>query len=268
MQPHFFPYIGYFYLIFSSDVFVYYDIAQFSHQSWQSRNRIRDSAGAVQYISVSVSRSCKFMPISDVMLSAGKYPDIDVALNELLRRIESHYRSSPHHSALKRYLSLVFREGKFTKLIDLNIRAIQVACSELSARIEKFPDFRLFSKVMSRVPDIMTHERVKRIAECASILHCTEYYTPVGSVEYMLSSSSLHDISSLKTTVLTSNQIRYQQHGLKGRILSGFEANLSILDLLANIGWDGIAECLLSRDCFELRDLATFLPHPNSPIVN
>lgn len=39
-QPYFFPYIGYFSLISAVDQFVFFDISQFTRQSWMTRNRI------------------------------------------------------------------------------------------------------------------------------------------------------------------------------------------------------------------------------------
>ena len=40
MQPYLFPYIGYFQLIKSVDVFILYDDVNFRKQSWINRNKI------------------------------------------------------------------------------------------------------------------------------------------------------------------------------------------------------------------------------------
>ena len=40
MQPHYFPWSGYFNLISKVDNFVFLDDAQFSKDSWQVRNKI------------------------------------------------------------------------------------------------------------------------------------------------------------------------------------------------------------------------------------
>ncbi|MEI6828852.1 MAG: WbqC family protein [Synechococcaceae cyanobacterium ELA445] len=263
MQPHFFPYIGYFFLIFSSDIFVIYDTAQFSHQSWQSRNRIIDQSGIIRMVSVPVDCSTKFLPISEVLLSKGRFTSLEESLKELTNRIESYYYAAPFVSSLKDFLVAAFEDTNSMRLVDLNIRIIQVACTKLGGCIGRFPDIRLFSEVMETVPDVMSQERVKRIAQCASILKCDQYLTPVGSVEYMLSSQCLHELKQVTTTVLTSNRIHYQQIGAKGKPLPGFQENLSILDLIANVGWDGIADILLSRDLFDLKELSSF----QSPVL-
>lgn len=68
MQPYFLPYIGYFQLIASVDLFVLYDDVQFMKQSWMSRNRILLN-GTVHQISVPVTRSQQNGPIHSVRAS-------------------------------------------------------------------------------------------------------------------------------------------------------------------------------------------------------
>jgi hypothetical protein len=258
MQPHFFPYIGYFYLMFSTDIFVYYDTAQFSHQSWQSRNRLLDQTGKVHTVAVPICHSSKFLPISQVLLSTGRHKNIACSFKDLTNRIESYYCQAPHASALREFLALAFGDVSSPKLIDLNIRIVQIACSQLSARLGKSPDFRLLSEVMECIPEFMALERVQRIVQCASILKCDKYITPGGSVEYMLNSPYKHELKPLITSVLAGNKVCYQQIGAKRKALPKFEGNLSILDLLANIGWDGIAELLISHDLYELKTISSF----------
>lgn len=258
MQPHFFPYIGYFYLMYSTDIFVCYDTAQFSHQSWQSRNRVLDQTGKVQKVAIPIRHSSKFLPISQVLLSTGRFDSIECAFNELTNRIISYYKKAPHASTLLEFLNLAFGDASSARLLDLNVRIIQIACSKLSARLGRSPDFRLLSEVMESIPEFMALERVERIVQCASILKCDKYITPVGSVKYMLNSPYQHELKHLETSVLTSNKVYYQQMGAKRKVIPEFEANLSILDLLANIGWDGIAKLLRSHDLYELRTISSF----------
>ena len=46
LQPHFLPYIGYFDLIYKSDLFIFLDSVQYDHRSWQQRNQIKTNSGA------------------------------------------------------------------------------------------------------------------------------------------------------------------------------------------------------------------------------
>jgi hypothetical protein len=45
MQPTYLPWIGYFDLINWADTFIFLDDVEFSHQSWQHRNKIKTSDG-------------------------------------------------------------------------------------------------------------------------------------------------------------------------------------------------------------------------------
>ncbi len=58
MQPYFFPYLGYFDLLNSVDLFVVYDTVQFIKQGWLGRNRIlHPSRTGWQYIYVPLNRA-------------------------------------------------------------------------------------------------------------------------------------------------------------------------------------------------------------------
>jgi hypothetical protein len=47
MQPYFFPYLGYYQLIQSCDVFVLYDDVKYTKKGWISRNRIQQNGRVV-----------------------------------------------------------------------------------------------------------------------------------------------------------------------------------------------------------------------------
>ena len=52
MQPAYLPWMGYFDLIDQADLFVLLDTVWVSKQSWQTRNRVVNKAGKVQWLSV------------------------------------------------------------------------------------------------------------------------------------------------------------------------------------------------------------------------
>ncbi len=58
MQPYFFPYLGYFYLLHNVDLFIVYDKVQFIKQGWINRNRIlHPNKSGWQYIFAPVDKS-------------------------------------------------------------------------------------------------------------------------------------------------------------------------------------------------------------------
>lgn len=57
MQPYFFPYLGHFALIASTDAWVVFDITQYMPKTWMNRNRILHPKESWNYISVPLSNS-------------------------------------------------------------------------------------------------------------------------------------------------------------------------------------------------------------------
>ena len=58
MQPTYLPWIGYFNLIKTSDIFVIYNTVQLTKRSWQVRNRIRTKDGDL-YLTVPIKKTNK-----------------------------------------------------------------------------------------------------------------------------------------------------------------------------------------------------------------
>ena len=69
MQPYLFPYLGYFQLIYSTDVFVFYDDVNFKKRGWIHRNKLLIE-GKEKYFQIEISKKsqnkskCKEMIIS------------------------------------------------------------------------------------------------------------------------------------------------------------------------------------------------------------
>ncbi len=63
MQPYFFPYIGYFQLIDSVDIFVVYDDVQYIDRGWVNRNRI-SVEGRVKWLTFPVRKASRELAIN------------------------------------------------------------------------------------------------------------------------------------------------------------------------------------------------------------
>lgn len=64
MQPYFFPYLGYFQLIYAADKFVFYDDVNFIKNGWINRNRFQ-LGGKARYFTVPLSAASPFSEIKD-----------------------------------------------------------------------------------------------------------------------------------------------------------------------------------------------------------
>ena len=131
MQPYFFPYIGYFDLIYRADTWVVFDIAQFKPRSWMSRNRMLHPAHGWQYIAVTLSGKSQNMNICDVTLCD------PLADCEKIKRQLMHYKKkAPFYQNVIELLDKAFAEAKSEKLSDINVSSLNVVCKYLGIEFQ------------------------------------------------------------------------------------------------------------------------------------
>ena len=68
MQPTYLPWCGYFGLLDYVDQFVFLDNVQYSHRSWQQRNRIKGPSGEI-LLTVPVVSSSKRGNVNNVLIN-------------------------------------------------------------------------------------------------------------------------------------------------------------------------------------------------------
>lgn len=68
MQPYFFPYIGYFELMASVDVFVFLNDVQYIRRGWVNRNRIPSRHKQFQYLTVPVATHARSASIKQIQI--------------------------------------------------------------------------------------------------------------------------------------------------------------------------------------------------------
>jgi hypothetical protein len=89
MQPYFFPYIGYFQLIESVDVFIIYDNIKYTKKGWINRNRIlRDGADSV--FTVPLRKDSDLLDVRNRVLAD------DFDRGKLANQLREAYRRAPH----------------------------------------------------------------------------------------------------------------------------------------------------------------------------
>lgn len=89
MQPYFFPYVGYFQLIGSVDMFIVYDNIKYTKKGWINRNRMLQNGKDVMF-SLPLKSDSDFLDVRDRELAA------DFNRDKLLNQISGAYRHAPH----------------------------------------------------------------------------------------------------------------------------------------------------------------------------
>lgn len=98
MQPYFLPYAGYFRLIAQTDVFVVYDCVQFPRRGWLHRNKLLDTRGEEQWLTLPLKPAAQDVKIADLAFA----DDAQAALVDRLRPFPVAFREGPHAPLLER----------------------------------------------------------------------------------------------------------------------------------------------------------------------
>jgi WbqC-like protein family len=120
MQPYFFPYLGYFSLIESSDKFVIYDDVNFIKGGWINRNYFLGTNGSFRF-TLPVSHTRQNTKIYDVKLC-----DLSKTKDQLFRTLSFNYKKAPFFHETMNLLNVIFRskEQNLADFLTITIKKI------------------------------------------------------------------------------------------------------------------------------------------------
>ena len=243
MQPYFFPYLGYYQLVYSVDKFVLYDNLKYIKHGWVNRNRL-----------LQVNRSPFFfrIPVPKKYLSKKKIRDIRIKDQSwrkwLIKSIIFNYKRSPYFEDVFPLLeSIILSKTDF--LSTLNKISITEIASYLGidTDISTDPSFDdLESKLVEEsselsdiFPDIhLITPSVKLIRgiEICKSLKADTFINLIGGIN--LYPKEEFKRNGLDIFFLDMKEIRYRQNH------KDFFPRLSIIDVLMNCGKKGTIDLL------------------------
>jgi hypothetical protein len=219
MQPAFFPWAGYFNLASRADVFVFLDDVQLEKQSWQTRNRIL-LEGKPAWINVPVLHESLNQVIRDSEV-CDQFP----WRHKLLRMLTQGYARHPHRDAMLEVASLLPQIAP-ARLADINIGLILACCQRLGLA----PRFARSGELS------IAGERSERLIRICEHFGCDEYLSPVGASDYLA-----EDRFSERGIIRLSLQ-QYAPAKYKQPKSAEFISHLSIIDVVANLGWKNASQ--------------------------
>jgi len=215
MQPYFFPYIGYFQLMYSVDKFIIFDIVQYERHSWINRNRILSPNLGKEwtYITVPLDRIKQGTLIKDVKINYNLKWERNI-LGKL-----TYYKKirAPYYEQIVDLLIKIF-DKKYASLTELNIKCMEVVSSYLG---KKF-NYEICSQKNYSLENVK--EKDDWALEISKIEGATTYYNAIGGMKFFNREKYYNngiDIKFIKT-----NNIAYKQSKRK------FVPNLSIIDVM------------------------------------
>lgn len=202
------------------DRFVFLDDVQLSRQSWQTRNRVLVNR-RIHWVIAPIRHVGADPTINDVeLVEDGRWR---LKLGRLLRQS---YARHPYGADLEPIIA-VFESGRQQRLAELNLDLIEYCAARLAipTRCSRSSALRLSAT-----------ERTDRLIEICRLLQCDIYVSPPGSAEY-LERDGFARRSDVRLEFAAYTPPPYPQRGSED-----FVSHLSIVDVVANLGWEGATD--------------------------
>ncbi len=222
-QPNFFPWLGYFNKIASSDIFVFLDSALFSKGSRINR---------VKLIMDNQPRwaTCPIVRRGSKLIKDIKIDDTQPWRKKLLKTVKINYSKTPFFDDVMRWITPMISRP-INNLSQYNIKNIKSLAQLLDIKCR----FILNSELKTQ--GVFDKTGSERLAFICRELGADTYLSGDGAEEY--EEPLIYQGMGITLTKNNFCDRRYKQHGL-----DEFISGLSVLDVLFNIGPEGTAGIL------------------------
>lgn len=218
-QPDFFPYMGYFYKVWKSDIFVFSDDVQFSKSGRHNYNDIMTANGPRRF-TLPVSQHT--INLNEIQVCADERK-----VEEMLKTLRQNYQKAPHYKEVYPFLaSLLWLAPIAPSLAEFNQVCIQNICDRLGMG-------RPFYTSSELKPN---GRRDVRIIDMCRLVKADTYYSGSGAKDYHIEAD--YKAAGIDLVYSDYCPLEYPQTvpGQKGG--QEFVApNLSVIDYLMNCGF-------------------------------
>ena len=211
-QPNFLPYGGFFKKVMLSDIFVILDNAQFSKSDFHNRNRIKSNNGAL-WITIPVKTSGKLAQL----ITETEMIDNIPWRKKHLKSFEQYYRKAPFFNTVFPLIEEVYNFDT-ANLAEFNINII----TKFSEYLKIGTELRTASTLTA------AGHSTERLVNICKELSGGKYLYGEGGKNYM--DLSLFEEAGIEPELCAFHPDPYPQRG------DGFEPNLSIVDIMFNLG--------------------------------
>ena len=214
MQPHFLPWPGYFNLISKVEYFVFLDDAQYSKNSWQNRNYILSNSKKF-LINIPVIKSQLDTRIKDKLIDKKNNWK-----NKITKILLQSYSKSHYYNDLMELVDY-FLSIESDYLSDYDIKLIMFITKKIKIK-NKF----LYSSEFN-----FSQKRTIKLINILEKLNVKEYLSPIGAKDYLIK-DKFENLTDIK---LSFNEFKVKKYSQPNQMK--FVENLSIIDVIANLGW-------------------------------
>ncbi len=219
-QPNYIPWLGYFHKILNSDIFVALDHVEFTRRGFTNRNRVKGPNGVV-WLTVPVKVELH-VPIKDVKIDNSRD-----WRRKHINTLKAFYGKAPYFDDIFSLIEEVY-ERDWNMLEDLNLALINKIMEILNIRRKI---------ILSRNLNIQG-KKMNMIIEICKKVGGKVYLSGKGAMKYQ--DPEIFEKNGIKLV--------YQEfeHPIYPQRFGEFVPNLSILDILFNVGPDKARDILNS----------------------
>ncbi len=220
MQPYFFPYIGYFQLIGTVDLFILYDNIKYTKKGWINRNRMLQNGKDVIF-SLPLKRDSDYLDVSERELAA------DFNRDKLLNQFIGAYQRAPYFDQTFPLVEQIVRHEE-KNLFRFLHHSIVNTCEHLGITTE----IKMSSDIA--IDNLLkTQEKVLALCKAAG---ASTYVNAIGGVK--LYSKEMFQEKGIDLKFVQSKPFEYPQFG------NEFVPWLSIIDVMMFNPLDMIQACI------------------------
>jgi hypothetical protein len=215
VQSNYIPWKGYFDLIDTVDEFILFDDMQFTKRDWRNRNKIKSSQGLL-WLTVPVLTKGRYLQqIRETELNGQEWK------SDHLKSLITNYRKAAHFEEVIALISPLYEHKDYRYLSDLNRAFLETICQYL--KIET---------VISNSWDYpSSYGKSERLVNICVSAGASEYVSGPSAKNYL--DERIFDESGVDVSWF--NYDGYKEYR---QLWEGFNHDVSILDLLFNLGKD------------------------------
>jgi len=212
LQSNYISWKGYFDLINSVDLFIFYDDVQYTRRDWRNRNKIKTPHG-LKWITI----PCGFK--SHKLIYEIDLPDSDWQNNHW-NLIEQNYSKTPYFNLYKKFFENIYLNQKWKNLSDLNQHLIKNISLKFLNIKTQFDDFRNYS-TQGKGED--------RLINLLKKVNATKYISGPSAKEYISN-------NRFQSEGINLEWMNYDNYPEYPQLYPPFQHAVSIIDLLFNTG--------------------------------
>ena len=210
MQPHYLPWLGYFYLIYKSKNFVFLDDVKFHYQSWQHRNYIKGTSKP-NLLTIPVGKNAKKLEIIDVKINNNSFRE---------KHIKSIYQEYCKTDYFYQFFPIL------EKMISFETDSLNIFNQNI---IKKITEINKIEANFFKSSEIYVDgSKQKKILNICKKLKVKNYISAPGSKKYINEKNFIE--SKINLSFIDYNNIKNKK--LKNLV------NLSVVDFIFNNGFN------------------------------